>query len=283
MINKSIPNMGPVIGWLVILTTTYLASILLKIFSWESALVGFGIAFIAGGTGGLIYLFFSRNKEDAFQDKSLNLLNRLDEINNSGHALDHYIEKMKQALKGTIGESVIDYKELIRLENSVEDNSEIWIMTSALQLETDSEMGKVIRNNLKRGVIYRYLIPMEDAKVQDRMKDLINVWKTDCSLSIEKAREQIRCFLVPQHIVHMTIAIYNAKNDTPPPVVIIKLPTSQIYTKEQYPLVFCVQDKPESATKASDPFVRAFLELMNSAEGTQTFCNVSKVMDINYR
>jgi len=153
------------------------------------------------------------------------------------------------------GRSIVDYHELMKIENSVEDNGEIWVLTSALELEGD-ELKEIIFDNLSRGIKYKYLIPKEEGRLKVRMQKLAEQWKGHCNIS---PSEQIQCYLVPKHFAYMTVLIYEPYKD--PPIVLVKFPKSDIYEKDKYPFIYKVDYEPEDAWKT---FVNAIQELMDA-------------------
>lgn len=177
--------------------------------------------------------------------------------NGYGNSLSLSISTLKQIIQGEFGDSLITYEELKQIENAIPDNRQIWVLTSALELE-DNELKKVIISNFKRGVIYKYLIPAEDKVLQQKMKTLAIDWQQSSGLSVEQAKKQILCYLVPKHFVYMTVIIYDPFKT--PPAVLVKFPTSEFYQKEKYPLIYRVDSKPKEAWHI---FIEAFQDLID--------------------
>jgi len=191
---------------------------------------------------------------------------KVDDIKNQSLVCQNYsnslslaVTTLRQIIQGEFGKSLITYEDLKQIENSVANNAEIWILTSALELE-DNELKDVIISNFKKGVKYKYLIPKEDLILQRRMKELALEWQTNSGLSLDQAKQQIQCYLVPQHFAYMTVIIYNPYK--PPPTVLVKFPTSEFYQKEKYPLIFSVDSKPKEAW---DIFLTAFQDLIDDS------------------
>lgn len=189
----------------------------------------------------------------------------LDDVTKSAKEITHVaLEKF--------GKSIVSYHDLIQIERSVKKEKEIWVLTSALELEKD-ELKEVIHKNLKNKIKYTYLIPKEDKILHNRMTELAKQWKDDCNLSEEEAQEQIKCLLVPKHFVYMTIIIYEPYEV--PPTVLVKFPTSSIYKKEKYPLIYRVDDEPKEAWKT---FLDSLQELIDDGRS----CSQTELLSIDF-
>ena len=176
---------------------------------------------------------------------------------NYGNSLSLVVSTLKQVIQGKFGEALITYEDLKQIENSVRNNTDIWVLTSALELE-DNELKQVIISNFKKGVKYKYLIPAEDRVLQQIMKALALDWQKTAELSVAQANQQIQCYLVPQHFAYMTVIIYDPYKS--PPTVLVKFPTSEFYQKEKYPLIYRVDSKPKEAWNI---FLEAFQDLID--------------------
>ncbi len=177
--------------------------------------------------------------------------------NDNSNSLSFLVATLQKIIQSNFGGSVITHKELEHIENLIPENDEIWVLTSALELE-DNQLKEIIINNFKKGVVYKYLIPKEDLILQERMKKLALDWQNNSRLSIEAAKKQIQCYLVPKHFVYMTVIIYSPLKS--PPTVLVKFPTSKFYKQETYPLIFRVDSEPKEAWKI---FLEAFLDLID--------------------
>lgn len=172
-------------------------------------------------------------------------------------AIDSAAEITRIAL-GEMSESVTDVNGLVSLEARVGAGQHIWILTSALELE-DRELKRVIQENLRKGVKYTYLIPKEDLALQERFKEMAKEWATHCN---NDPGEQIKCFLVPEHFVYMTVIIYNAYGPNhDPPTVLVKFPTSAAFQPKKYPLVYRVAPQPPEAWGT---FRKAFQDMIHT-------------------
>ncbi len=158
------------------------------------------------------------------------------------------------------GKSIVTYHDLIELESKVEENGQIWVLTSALELE-DAELKEIIRTNLRKKIVYTYFIPDNNKLLKIDMKRMACEWQTDCKLTKEEAQQRIKCYLVPEHFAYMTVIIYNAHNQTKtkPPTVLVKFPASDTFRKEKYPLIYQVDTQPEEAWKT---FLKAMIDFM---------------------
>lgn len=241
----------------------YLVNILFNILHPRWLLAGLGLVCISGVIGAFAGLFFAQQPTDEFREEAQNLVALLKTFQERTGTLDDYIFKLEQIVKGALRESLIDYRELVRIEGGVRENARIWVMTSALELE-EEELREVIRGNFRKGVCYTYLIPKEPLYLRRRMRQLAKQWQQDCGLSPEEADRQIECYLIPGHCVHLTIAVYDPGNTKMPPTVVIKFPTSKLFTQEKYPLCYCVDKEPPAAWQV---FLQIFEELMGSAAG----------------
>jgi hypothetical protein len=177
--------------------------------------------------------------------------------------LDKSINDLKQITQSTLGKSLISYDELSQLESSVEEKEEIWVLTSHLRLE-DVDFRDIIIRNLKRGVIYKYLLPREDVNIQKTMISLTQDWQKESQLTDEDIRRQIQCYLVPKHLTYMTVVIYGPYNKNSP-IVLVKFPVSEAYEKGKYPFIYRVDAKPKEG-------VERFIETLNELMEDQQYC-----------
>ncbi|MFC1561078.1 hypothetical protein ACFL4V_01225 [Candidatus Latescibacterota bacterium] len=207
-----------------------------------------------------------------FQDEINKIIAQSEICRNCANSLGLSVKTVKQLIEGKFGESLITYEDLIQIEGIVENNREIWVLTSALQLES-VELREVIYKNFKKGIKYKYLIPQEDKRLQKRMIDLAKEWQSSCNLSARDAQEQIQCYLVPKHFAYMTVIVYDPYKDTP--TVLVKFPTSEFYEKEKYPLVYRVDTKPKEAWEV---FVHSLQEMMDDPQK----CVLTKQLSIDF-
>ena len=77
----------------------------------------------------------------------------------------------------------------------------------------------------------------------------------------------------PLHMAYMTVIIYDPYNI--PPHVLVKFPTSEIYTKQEYPLIYKVESKPKEAWKV-------FVDALQSLLANERECVLTKQMDIDF-
>lgn len=153
--------------------------------------------------------------------------------------------------------SIISYEDLIKIEAGVRDNSDIWVLTSALKFEED-ELSTTIIENLKRGIKYTYLIPKQDGLLEKKMLDLGNFWRETCNLTAEQAKNQIRCLLVPEHYAYMTVVAYDPYGAEPE--VLVKFPLSDVFKRANYPLIYRIEDNPPEARRT---FIRSIQDIMD--------------------
>jgi hypothetical protein len=130
-------------------------------------------------------------------------------------------------------------------------------MTSALQLEGE-ELRQIIRDNFRKGIKYKYLIPKDEKRLHKNMIDLAKEWQRDCAMSAQAAQDQIQCFLVPKHFAYMTVLVYDPYSESP--TVLVKFPTSEVYEQGKYPLIYKVDEKPQKAWK---DFVDSLQEMIS--------------------
>lgn len=209
--------------------------------------VFFIIAAIVGVTGALV-------------TRSMKLEKYIDKLGTNVNKMDDITGKALEVFKG----SIITYEELINIENSVEANGEIWVVTSALKFENE-ELKEIIRSNFKKKITYIYLLPKEnDDFLTNKMKDLAKGWKNDCNLSDEEANKLMKCILVPKHFVYMTVLVYNVQyinqSDSNNPTVVVKFPESDVFHKEEYPFMFIVKDTPNDSWRIFVNAINDFIE-----------------------
>jgi hypothetical protein len=193
------------------------------------------------------------------------LLNRINALNDS-------ISELKIINQNMLGRSLINYEQLASIEKGVEEKEEIWVLTSHLQLE-DAEFRELIIDNLRRGIVYKYLLPLEDLDLQRTMIELMQNWQEQGKLTNEDIQRQVQCFLVPKHLTYMTVVIYgphSAKN----PTVIVKFPESETYEKGKYPFIYKVDIKPRAGI---DRFIELIYELMDD----QQYCPLVRKLPTN--
>jgi hypothetical protein len=196
----------------------------------------------------------------------------LDKLAEQVSSLDYEIARSQEIVQVALGRfeaSIVDYHGLLEIEGSVEKDSDIFVLTSALELE-DDELRDTIRTNFGKGVKYTYLIP-DTPRLKKRMQDLAREWQTYCSAS---AKTQIRCFLVPKHFAYMTVIIYNPFKE--PATVLVKFPKSDIYQKKKYPFIYKVDDEPREAWNT---FVECVLELIENKDNQ---CPNIKPLELNF-
>lgn len=197
------------------------------------------------------------NQIASFRAEAQKIITQSEICQNCATSLSLSIKTVKQVIEGKFGKSLITYEDLIQIEGSMEKNKEIWVLTSALQLE-GVELRQVMLKNFQKGIKYKYLIPQEDKRLQKRMKDLAKEWQLSCSLSMQDAQTQIQCYLVPKHFAYMTVVVYDPYKE--PPTVLVKFPASEFYEKEKYPLIYLVDVKPREAWEI---FVHSLQEMID--------------------
>jgi len=216
-----------------------------------------------------------KQQTDAIQTVAQKVSDNLQRYQKGTELLNNIIASAKEISRIALerfGKSIITYHGLIEIENSVEKDGEIWVLTSALELE-GVELKQTIRDNFKKNIRYTYLIPKEDKVLQNRMINLAKEWKSDCSLSAEDAQRQIKCVLVPKHFAYMTVIVYNPYKV--PPTVLVKFPTSRIYEKEKYPLIYRVDTAPKQAWKV-------FLDSMQELIDTEGECPFVEALELDF-
>lgn len=177
-------------------------------------------------------------------------------------SLEKSVAIMQDVLKTEFGKTIIDYSALKEIEGSVKEGGEIWVLTSALELE-NTELKETIRANFRKNIIYKYLIP-NDSLLQNRMKKLAHDWQKDCGLSNEQAERQIKCYVVPKHFAYMTVIIYDPYSTQP--TICVKFPTSRIYEAKKYPYIYKVDTEPKAAWEA---FIQSLQELIDDSRSCQ--------------
>lgn len=222
----------------------------LNFFDEKNVIFSFAFFIIAasvGVVGALVTRSMELKKYIGKLDKNVN---KMDDI--TGRALEVFKK------------SIITYEDLINIENSVEENGEIWVAISALKFENE-ELKEIIRSNFKKNIKYVYLLPKEsDDFLTNKMKDLTNEWKIDCKLSDEDTSRLMKCLLVPKHFVYMTVLVYNVQyirqSDSKNPTVVVKFPESDELTKKEYPFMFVVKDSSKDAWKIFVNAINDFIE-----------------------
>lgn len=271
---KEVPWWLSIVVGVAIVGATIIVDGLFDLFSNTAILLAIILVVLASIIGGIIARFAAGQQitkaEEDIQKEIKNLEEKVREVHSETKTIiDHSntcqdcitslnlsIQTLKQILKGELGESLITYEDLKQIEGSVNEEGEIWVLTSALQLEA-TELNDIIYKNFEKGIKYKYLIPSSDVRLQTKMITLAKKWQKDCSLSEDAAREQIQCYLVPDHFAYMTVIVYGPYDDTP--TVLVKFPTSEFYEKEKYPLIYRVDAKPREAWKT---FVDALQEMI---------------------
>ncbi len=208
-----------------------------------------------------------------FETISQNTSTQLQESHKCINLLHEEISRVQEIVKVALerfSKSIIDYHGLMGIEDSVRDDGEIWVLTSALELEGD-ELEEIIFKNLQRGIRYKYLIPKEEWRLKKKMQDLAEKWESHCSAS---PTEQIQCYLVPKHFAYMTVIIYEPYNNSP--TVLVKFPKSDVYEKDKYPFIYKVDNEPEDAWKT---FVDAIQELM---DGEKNICGYVETLSLEF-
>lgn len=148
---------------------------------------------------------------------------------------------------GEMGDSLIRYDDLVNIEeNKVDVEGDIWVLTSALELET-TKLKKAIRSNLeKKRIKYTYLVPdtLEFTRRNSTMRKLAIEWQRDCKLTSDEARTRINAILVPAPIAYMTVIVYNPYNR---PTVVVKFPLNKEFEERTFPLFYHVAPENEVA------------------------------------
>lgn len=192
--------------------------------------------------------------------------------------LNGSIEESKRIIPLALGkfhELIIDHDELKRIESNISDDGDIWVLTSAIKLE-HTLLKDVILDNLRKKVKYTYMLPKDDVRLRTEFERLANIWRRDSGLTVDEAKEQIKCVLVPNHFVYMTVIIYNPiYHPGDAPIVLVKFPTNEIYEEKKYPFVFKVAKEPESGWKL-------FVDSLQELNHVETKCRQAKPHTIKF-
>jgi hypothetical protein len=234
------------------------------------------IVVLSIGTGTYISIYSAKDlilRVEARSVKENDFLGRLERCTNS-------VGVISQIAKGDFGKSIITYQELAQIEKDVEEDGEIWVLTSALELERDTGkegLADIIQTNLDKNIGYTYFIPDKNPTLARNIKKLAIEWQKKSNLSKKVAQKLIKCYVVPDHFAYMTIVIYNAQNATKtnPPTVLVKFPLSDTYKKEDYPIIYRVDTDTEKAWKP-------FLDALMYFNVDKSKCEASHSLPINF-
>jgi len=197
------------------------------------------------------------------QDETQKILAKSKMCQDCINSLEISVETVKQIIQGKLGEFILTHDDLVQIEDSIPEREEIWVLTSALELE-DNELKEVIRKNFGKKIKYKYLIPKRKDLIY-KMIFLAQQWRRDCNLSVEDAKELIECYLIPEHLVYMTVVIYNPNSSKPnvQPIVLVKFSTSEYYKKEDYPFILQVNPKQVGAWNF---YIESLKKMMHTSE-----------------
>lgn len=183
--------------------------------------------------------------------------------------LKSYVDSLHQVLDlvlskyGVEPQSLVPLSELVRIEGNVGEEQEIWVLTSALELE-ETVLKETIFNNIRKRIKYVYFLPEDETMLPER---LITLFKKGLS-KLKKPEEEIENYLdlyvVPRHFVYMTVLVYGAT--TPTPIVLVKFPQRQVGKGEKFYLSFRVPDQD------ADVFVKSLHQFMSE----KNVCNNSR-------
>jgi len=206
------------------------------------------------------------------RNEAKNVIKNSDNCKSCINSLGLLAQTLKQVIDGKFGESLITYEGLIEIERNVKSGGEIWVLTSALELE-DRELNEIIKKNFDKGISYTYLIPDNDEILHKKMIRLAKKWQKESNLSETEASQRIKCILVPSHFAYMTVIVYGPDEDIP--TVLVKFPMSQFYEKEKYPLIYRVDTKPRQAWKT---FVDSLQDLISQKRK----CSFAETLEIDF-
>jgi len=292
--NIDLPAWLAVLLGLVVFGLGSVVSVLIGNLSLKTILFALALVVVSCVGGSVVALVTSRQRIRAAEQDILNSYTELEKriktvtevaehISNLPIACQRHWEPLDLSIKAVNmlkslalrefdkhGGSLVTYDDLAHIEANVPPNGSIWVLTSALQLE-EEELKDVIHENLRKGVKYLWFIPRDDGILRLRFIELAVGWQKVCELPPKKAKEQIRCLLVPGHFVYMTVIIYEPYSV--PPTVLVKFPTSRIYEKEKYPLIYRVDTQPQEAWRT---FLNSFQELIDGK------CSDTKYLEIPF-
>lgn len=210
---------------------------------------------------------------EIIQKESQEILHLPDRCRECAVNLKLYIDLLKQITElvlekyGVEPETLISLAKLIEIEGNVKAKSQIWVMTSALELE-ETILKKTIFKNIKKRVKYIYFLPKGETMLIER---LIKLFKegVETEEPTNETKELLTIYTVPNHFVYMTVLVYDA--DAPEPTVLVKLPQRKIGTKEKFFLSFKV---PSQDAK---PFINSLHQFM----GKSNVCSHLEKTEIN--
>jgi len=121
----------------------------------------------------IIYLFvFNSNSE--FNDLIEKYSERVNECQSHTNSLQEYCRKI--VLKDNLFNLILDKYEIFNLEKNVLNNIEIIVMTSKFVLEKKI-IKPIIVDNIRKGVLYDYLIPSDDRDTTDYIRTATIWWE----------------------------------------------------------------------------------------------------------
>jgi hypothetical protein len=149
--------------------------------------------------------------------------------------------------------SIISLTDLEQIEKNIAPDTKIQVLTSNFDLEKGKEFGDIIIQNLNRNVQYSYFIPNDNVTI-NQFKNIVKKW----SKYVPNINETLICYSIPKESAYMSILAYDVLN-TKKAEIIIKFPTSDIYSPEEFPFHFIL---PKDAITAR----RDFLTMLSGLE-----------------
>jgi len=148
--------------------------------------------FLGSLTAWFIYLFsFNSNRE--INDMVEKYSARVHECQNHTNNLQEYCRKIE--VKDNLLKLILDKRDILDLEKKVPNNTEIIVMTSKFVPEKGI-VRPIIVDNIRKGVMYNYLIPSDDSDTTDYIKTTTMWWidfktvfteKDECSRLLERS------------------------------------------------------------------------------------------------
>jgi hypothetical protein len=245
-----------------------LIGLLTKTLDLRQMAYGFGALLTVVVVSAVIVIAFSRDKIRSDLDSTANELSSIVKRLEGSIELANSLRRLFAPTSSDHStDSLVTHRELVDIESRVPDRSQIWVLTSSFMLENE-DLREVIRTNLRRGVIYKYLIPLEDSVLCSQMDLLFEDWKRDANLTDSQAKDQLSFVAVPRFATYMTVIAYDAVPKPPhAPTVLVKLPTSKEYPAEKYPLVYRIDPTNGPAWKTMTDCLSDLLHLPSAPFG----------------
>jgi len=140
--------------------------------------------FIGALVAWIIYLFtFHSNRE--FNNLIERYNARVQECQTHTNSLQKYCRYIE--LKENLLKLILDKQDISDLEKRVPNDTEIIVMTSKFVLEKKAFMS-IIVNNIRKGVMYNYLIPSDDRNTTDYFKTAVIWWDDFKTMFTQKER-----------------------------------------------------------------------------------------------